>query len=400
MKIAIIGGGASGLMAGGFLTDQGHLVTIFDGNEKCGKKLFITGKGRCNVTNNCSEEEYLSNVVHGNKFMFSSIRGFNCQDTMSFFEEKGVKLKTERGNRVFPESDKSSDIIKALVNHCKGCDFVLNEKVENIYKDGEKFVVSSQNGKYQFDRVIISTGGKSYAGTGSKGDGYKFAKQFGHKIISLRPALVPIRLQDRFCAGLEGLSLKNVELKAEFDNKTKKMFGEMLFTSDAISGPIALSLSSFISDAQNLSLSLDFKPALSAEQLEARILRDFSNNLNKNLSYIIKGLLPLRLVDVFLKKIEISSTTKVNSVTVEQRKKIVENLKNFKLTYDGLYPIETGIVIAGGVDTKEVNPKTMESKICQGLYFIGEVLDVDCLTGGFNLQTAFSTAYACAKYMN
>ena len=400
MKIAIIGGGASGLMAGGFLAKKGHSVTIFDGNEKCGKKIYITGKGRCNLTNNCSVENYLANVVNGEKFMFSAIRGFTCQDTMDFFENKGLKLKTERGDRVFPQSDKASDVTKALLSHCKNCNFNLNERVLSVENTNERFVLKTEIKNHEFDRVIIATGGKSYSATGSRGDGYKLAQMFGHKIIKPRPALVPIKIKDKFCESLEGLSLKNVSLNAKINEKIKTLFGEMLFTNDAISGPIALSMSSFISKAENIELSIDFKSALSHEQLEARLMRDFASNLNKNLSYIIKGLLPSRLVDVFLKKADIDGQMKVNSVKVEDRKKMVRLLKDFSLSYGGLYDVEAGIVTAGGVELKEVNPKTMESKLCKGLYFIGEVLDIDCLTGGFNLQTAFSTAYACAKYLD
>ncbi|MBO5022629.1 MAG: NAD(P)/FAD-dependent oxidoreductase [Clostridia bacterium] len=400
MKIAIIGGGASGLMAGGFLVEKGHEVTIFDANEKCGKKIYITGKGRCNLTNNCDTQTYLSNVVNGEKFMFSAINGFSTADTINFFEGMGLKLKTERGNRVFPQSDKASDVTKALLSHCKGCKFQLNTLITAVVKKGEQFVLYSQNNQFTFDKLIIATGGKSYPATGSKGDGYKFAQMFGHNIIKPRPALVPIKIKDKFVSQLEGLSLKNVSLNCAFNGKTKQMFGEMLFTADAISGPIALSLSSYISQAQHISLSIDLKPALSQEQLEARLLRDFSVNLNKNISHVIKGLMPNRLVEVFLNKLNLDSTTKVNAIKVEQRKNIVAHLKNFPLEFGGLYGVEAGIVTGGGVDLKEVSPKTMESKLCEGLYFIGEVLDIDCLTGGFNLQTAFSTAYACAKGIN
>lgn len=396
MKIAIIGGGAAGLMAGGFLSKQGHTVTIFDGNEKCGKKLYITGKGRCNVTNACEKEEYLENVVNGRKFMMSAINQFTPYDTQSFFESLGVKLKVERGNRVFPLSDKASDIIKALTLHCGDCEIKLNEMVKAIEKKESFFVVLTSDNKYQFDRVIIATGGMSYSSTGSKGDGYKFAKMFGLNVIKPRGALVPIKLKDKFCCELAGLSLKNVKLTANFSGGKKSLFGEMLFTHDGISGPIALSLSSYISQEREVKLELDFKPALNLEQLENRLLREFSENLNKNLTYIIKGLLPRSLVEIFLNKAAINGETKVNSVSKEQRMKIISLLKAFPLNFDGLYPIEAGIVTAGGVDLKEINPKTMESKLVKGLYFIGEVLDIDCLTGGFNLQTAFSTAYAAA----
>lgn len=396
MKIAIIGGGAAGLMAGGFLSKQGHTVTIFDGNEKCGKKLYITGKGRCNVTNACEKEEYLENVVNGRKFMMSAINQFSPSDTQSFFESLGVKLKVERGNRVFPLSDKASDIIKALTLHCGDCEIKLNEIVKAIEKKESFFVVLTSDNKYQFDRVIIATGGMSYSSTGSKGDGYKFAKMLGHNVVKPRGALVPIKLKDKFCCELAGLSLKNIKLTANYSGGKKSLFGEMLFTHDGISGPIALSLSSYISQEREVKLELDFKPALNSEQLENRLLREFSENLNKNLTYIIKGLLPRSLVEIFLNKAAINGETKVNSVSKEQRMKIISLLKAFPLNFDGLYPIEAGIITAGGVDLKEINPKTMESKLIKGLYFIGEVLDIDCLTGGFNLQTAFSTAYAAA----
>ena len=396
MKIAIIGGGASGLMSGGFLSQQ-HDVVIFDGNEKLGKKLFITGKGRCNLTNDCDSETFFENVINGQKFMFSSFNQFNCQDTMDFFTENGLSLKVERGNRVFPTSDKSSDVIKTLERHCQNCEIRLNEKVVCISKQKDLFSVKSDKGEYFFDRVIIACGGKSYPGTGSSGDGYKFAKMLGHEVVSPRPALVPIRIKDSFCSSLEGLSLKNVSLTAKIDGKAHSLFGEMLFTFDAISGPIALSMSSYMARAKEVDLKLDFKPALNEETLENRLLKEFEDAKNKNITYVIKNLLPRRLVDVFLIKSEINPEQKVNSITVAQRKTIVGLLKNFPLEYAGLYSIEAGIITSGGVSTNEVNPKTMESKIVGGLYFVGEILDVDCLTGGFNLQVAFSTAVACAR---
>lgn len=397
MKVAIIGGGASGLMAGGFLSQQGFDVTIFDGNEKCGKKIYITGKGRCNLTNNCDTQQYLENVVHGKSFMFSAINAFNCQDTINFFERLLVKTKTERGGRVFPLSDKSSDVIKALLKHSEKCKIKLQEKVKSICYENNLFVIQTAKDKYIFDRCIIATGGKSYPATGSQGDGYKFAKSLGHTIIPPNPALVPIKIKDDFCASLEGLSLKNVTLKSKINGKEKSLFGEMLFTRDAISGPIALSMSSFISNNNVDDLSIDFKPALDEATIEKRLLKDISLNLNKNISYILKGLLPIRLVEVFLNKLNIEGNLKANSITTELRKNLVKLLKNFPLVYGGLYPIEAGIITSGGVNLKEINPKTMESKIVKGLYFIGEVLDIDCLTGGYNLQTAFSTAYACVK---
>ena len=398
MKIAIIGGGAGGLFAGGMLSQAGIDTTIFDGNEKLGKKLYITGKGRCNVTNNCSKEEFLSHVVHGEKFMMSAISNFDSQSTMSFFENLGCHLKVERGNRVFPVSDKASDITKALIKNIdiSFCKIKLNEKVLSVSAQQGNFVIETAKTNYNFDKVIIATGGKSYPSTGSQGDGYILAKNLGHNIVSPMPALVPIKLKDNFCHQLQGLTLKNVKLKAVINGKTKEFFGELLFANDAITGPIALSASSYMGDSKP-NLSLDLKPALDHQTLEKRIMRDFQNNLNKEISYIIRGLMPKSLAGVFLKTCDMDEHKKVNSITTKERNKIIDYLKNFPLHFDSLYPVETGIVTAGGVDLKEVNPKTMESKKVKDLYFIGEVLDVDCLTGGFNLQTAFSTAYACAK---
>lgn len=398
MKVAIIGGGASGLMAGGELSHYGHEVMIFDGNEKVGKKIYITGKGRCNVTNNCPPNEVRENIVHGDKFMFSCLNLFPPQSTMEFFEGLGVKLKTERGNRVFPESDRASDITKALVKNAKDCKFMLNERVEEIAKQDEGFILKTSRGRYSFDRVIIATGGKSYSATGSRGDGYIFAQKFGHSVIRPHGALLPIKVDN--VEELEGLSLKNVTLHAKINGKERSFFGEMLFTHDGISGPIALSMSSYIGLEGDVKLWLDLKSALSYEQVENRLLRDIESNKNCEILSIIKGLLPMRMAKYFLNKIGIGQNLKVNSLTKELRERIVKNLKEFPLEFRGLYPIEAGIITSGGVSTSEINPKTMESKIVKGLYFIGEVLDVDCLTGGFNLQTAFSTAYACAYNFN
>ena len=328
MNIAIIGGGASGLMAGGFLSKKAD-VTIFDGNEKCGKKIYITGKGRCNLTNNCANEEYLSNVVNGSKFMMSAINGFNCQDCIAFFEDLGMKTVTERGNRVFPFSQKSSDVIKALQKHAKDCQINLNEKVVKVDKKDDVFIVETSQKTYKFDKVIVATGGKSYPATGSSGDGYKIAKHFGHNIVSPRPALVPIKIKDKM--DLEGLSLKNVTLKAKINGKEKSIFGEMLFTHDALSGPIARSMSSYIGQSHAEDLSIDFKPALNEETLEKRILRDMEENKNKNFSYILKGLLPIRMANEFAKRLGIKEETKVNSVKTETRKNLIKLLKSFPL---------------------------------------------------------------------
>ncbi len=396
MKIAIVGGGASALMCGGFLTKKGYQVDIFDGNEKAGKKLFITGKGRCNFTNACQNDEFLQKVVNGDKFLFSSLNAFNPYDTMAFFEDNGLEYKIERGGRVFPKSDKSSDVIKVLLNHCKDCTFHLNEKIVSVSKKQEFLVVSNRS-KYFFDKVIVATGGKSYEATGSQGDGYKFAKIFGHNIILPKPALCPIVLCDEFVPKIQGLSLKNVALKVCADGKNFHEFGEMLFTDKGITGPIVLSLSSKINTCKKVELAIDFKPALLEEKLEERILRDFEEAKNKNIANLLKGLLPMNLIDIFLSKCGISKDKKINLISFSERKTLVSKMKNFELSFKELYPINCSIITSGGVDLKQINPKTMESKIVEGLYFIGEVLDIDALTGGYNLQIAFSTAFACAE---
>lgn len=399
MKIAVVGAGASGLFASGLLAQKGEDVVVFDKNEKIGKKLFITGKGRCNLTNLCSVEDFLKNVVRGEKFLKSSLYNFSSQDCVDFFEGLGLKTKVERGNRVFPESDKSSDVIKALKKHCDGVKFCLNEKVENVYFDGEKnqFVLKTNCGRYFFDKVVVATGGKSYSSTGSTGDGYKIAESFGHKITKPVSALCPIKLKNWFVKKLQGVSLKNVQLDVVADGKRMSFFGEMLFTEDGISGPIVLSASSLVNRSEKVTLSLDFKPALTEKQLDARLLRDFEENKNKNLKNVLKGLFPMAVAEIFAKAIGMDDNKKINEITKEERAKLVENIKNFKLNFAGLYDINAGIVTSGGVALDQINPKTFESKLQKGLYFLGEVLDVDALTGGYNLQIAWSSAYSMAK---
>lgn len=399
MKIAVVGAGASGLFASGLLAQKGEDVVVFDKNEKIGKKLFITGKGRCNLTNLCSVEDFLKNVVRGEKFLKSALYNFSSQDCVDFFEGLGLKTKVERGNRVFPESDKSSDVIKALKKHCDGVKFCLNEKVENVYFDGEKnqFVLKTNCGKYFFDKVVVATGGKSYSSTGSTGDGYKIAESFGHKITKPVSALCPIKLKNWFVKKLQGVSLKNVQLDVVADGKRMSFFGEMLFTEDGISGPIVLSASSLVNRSEKVTLSLDFKPALTEKQLDARLLRDFEENKNKNLKNVLKGLFPMAVAEIFAKAIGMDDNKKINEITKEERAKLVENIKNFKFNFAGLYDIDAGIVTSGGVALDQINPKTFESKLQKGLYFLGEVLDVDALTGGYNLQIAWASAYSMAK---
>lgn len=396
MKVCVIGGGASGLMCAGILSKYGHDVTLFDGNEKVGKKIYITGKGRCNFTNVCDKDEFLSHVVRGSKFLFSAINMFSSYDTLDFFEELGMKAVVERGNRAFPESNKASDVTKALKKHCAKVSICLNEKVLSVKKTKD-FVVETEKDSYSFDAVIVACGGKSYEATGSTGDGYSIAKSFGHNIVELKPALVPIELGDKFIKQIQGLSLKNVKLVVETEKKQYSEFGEMLFTDKGVSGPIVLTISSFINREKVKKMFIDFKPALNEAQLEKRILRDFDNSRNKNISYIIRGLLPKGLVEPFLERVGLDSDKKINSITANDRKKIINSLKCFDLSFKSLYNLNVGVITSGGVELKEINPKTMESKLVKDLYFIGEVLDIDALTGGFNLQVAFSTAYACAN---
>ena len=392
MKIAIIGGGPAGLMCA-IKAAENHGVTIFEKNEKLGKKLFITGKGRCNLTNYCDEREFLKNMVNNSNFMYSSIYSFSPFTTYYYFEELGLPLKVERGNRVFPLSDKSSDVIKAYEKKLKdlGVKVHLNFEIKSIEKVGEEFIL---NGREKFDKVIIATGGISYKLTGSTGDGYKFAKNFGHKIINQVPGLIGINLKNNF--SLAGLTLKNVELKVIKDKKIiSNEFGEMLFTHRGISGPIVLTTSSKINRLKDFEMFLDLKPALEPEKLDARILRDFSENQNKNIENVMRSLLPKDLISYVLYSAGISGDEKVNQITKIERENLVKTIKNFELKFDSLDNIDRAIVTSGGIDVKEIDPKTMESKKISGLYFIGEVLDLDGLTGGFNIQIANSTGYSC-----
>ena len=401
MKVAVIGGGASGMMCSGKLAECGVSVDLFESNEKLGKKLYITGKGRCNVTNSCSSQEFLENIITNQKFLYSSINSFTSDDTINFFEKLGVPLKVERGNRVFPLSDKSSDIISALKRFIEknGVNVHLNTTVLDIKKQDELFEISTTSGMYKFyDATIICTGGKTYSATGSTGDGYLFAKKFGHEVVPITPALVPIVLKDEYINQIEGLSLKNVLLSASVNGKAyKSLFGEMLFTSNGISGPIALSMSSYITKKENIKLFIDFKPALGIDKLIERIIRDVSLLKDKQISSLLQGLLPKSLVYIFLNKLSIDAQRKVRTLNANDIKNIANLLKCFELSYAGLDKLDYGIITSGGVDVKEINPKTMESKLVDGLYFAGEVIDVDALTGGFNLQIAWCTAMAVVR---
>ncbi len=401
-EIIVIGGGASGLFVAGGCAKKGYKVTLIEKNEKVGKKLYITGKGRCNITNLCETQQFFENVPTNPKFLYSAIFSFSPYDTMQFFESNGQELKVERGNRVFPKSDKSSDIIKVLQNYCleNGVKIQLNEQVLDCYKNSQtnKFVVKTTENEYSCDKLVFATGGKSYSATGSDGYSYNLIKKFGHTIIKPKPALCPIKLKDKWVKQVEGMSLKNVKLYAySMEKLIRAEFGEMLFTSNGISGPISLTLSSFINKLKSVDLVLDFKPALSTQILDNRLLREFDANKNSQIGTVMKNLLPKNFVPIFLDYVEIKDNTKVNSITVEQRNKITTSLKQFKLNFDRLYDIDYAIITSGGVNVNEVNPKTMESKIVSGLYFAGEVLDVDALTGGFNLQIALATANSIVK---
>lgn len=410
MRIVVVGGGASGLMCASLLSKDGHEVVLIEKNEKLGKKLFITGKGRCNLTNDCSIQDFLTNVVANPKFIMSAINKFNSQDTMNFFEENSLKLKVERGNRVFPLSDKSSDVIKCFEKILKAnnVEIMLNTKVKDIIvKDNTAVGVMTFDDKIiSGDKVVIATGGMSYSSTGSTGDGYKWAKKLGHNIVELRPALVPILLQNTY--GLQGLSLKNVSANILRDDKVLyTQFGEMLFTHNGVSGPIILSLSSLINkhynngkfDAKYL-LTIDLKPALSYEILENRLIREFSERSNCEIKNILPSLMPKALVQIVLSFAKIKPTQVANSITKAQREKLAHVIKNLPFDIKGLENINAGIITSGGVDCKQINPKDMMSKIVDNLYFIGEVLDIDALTGGFNLQIAFCSANQMAQSIN
>lgn len=405
MRVGVIGGGASGMMSATMIARKGHEVTLFERNEKLGKKIYITGKGRCNVTNATVGNEFLKNVVGGKKFVMGAITRFNSKDTCEFFEDLGVRLKLERGNRVFPESDKSSDIISGLEKAMRwaGVTVKLNSRVEKISLDGGVVSGLVANGeKYDFDAVVVATGGVSYPATGSTGDGYEFAKSVGHTIIEPVPSLCAIKIKSNECKTLEGLSLKNVKLTAKLDSKIvyESDIGEMLFTSNGISGPIVLSCSSFINrcDFSKLKLYIDFKPAISLDALENRIDRDIISLKAKQNSSLLGELLPKALVPIFAKRLGIKLTDKANQLNKEKRKNLAFLLKNYEYLPISLESFEQAVVTAGGVNLREVNPKYMNSKLVEGLYFVGEVLDIDALTGGFNLQLAFSTAVTCASH--
>ena len=381
-------------MMAGIIASRHGQVSLFEKNEKLGKKLYITGKGRCNLTNNKDISEFFPAVVRNPEFLYSAFYQFTNQDLQNLIP---LDFKVERGDRVFPQSDKSSDVIRALEKILReaGVQVYKNTPVLDLEKEGQ-FILKTKEGTQAFDRVILATGGRSYPVTGSTGDGYRFAQKFGHSLVPLRGGLVGILLEDSFVKDLEGLSLKNVSLKARGDRKLS-LFGEALFTGQGLSGPIALTMSSYINRWKKVDLALDLKPGLTPEKLDQAILRDFQEGPNKEIQTILAGRLPHRLVDVFLSVLGLDPHKKVNEITKVQRKSLVETMKNFPLHYGGLDKLDHAIITSGGVDVKEVDPSTMESKKIPGLYFCGEVLDLDALTGGYNLQIAFSTGHLAGE---
>ena len=396
-KVIVIGAGPAGIMAA-IHASKKHNVTILDGNDRIGKKLFITGKGRCNVTNSKDISEFFDYIPGNPHFLYSALYSYTNEDTMNFFENVGIKLKVERGGRVFPMSDKSSDIIKGLSIGLKesNVQVKLNSKVTNIIYDANKIVGVEINNstKLYGDYFIIATGGASYPLTGSRGEGQKFAKKLGHTIIELKPSLVPIELNEPWLKDLMGLSLKNISLSILKNNKVLyKNQGEMLFTNYGISGPLVLSGSRYVKNEGSYEASIDLKPALNESELDKRIQKDFLKYQNKEFKNALDDLLPKKLIPLIINLSNIPLDKKVNVITEEERKKLLHILKDLRVKIKGLRPIEEAIVTAGGVNTLEIDPSTMKSKIISNLSFAGEVIDVDAFTGGYNVQIALSTGY-------
>ncbi|MCR5671658.1 MAG: NAD(P)/FAD-dependent oxidoreductase [Butyrivibrio sp.] len=412
-KIAVIGCGAAGMMAAIAAAEGGAKVTVFEKNEKPGKKIYITGKGRCNVTNACEVQDYFDSVRRNPRFLYSAVYGFDNRAVMDFFEDNGCRLKVERGDRVFPVSDHSSDIIKAVFNAVKkaGVKVLFDVEVFSVEAAGGRVTGITYSKadepitREEFDSVIICTGGVSYPSTGSTGDGYRFARDLGHRIVPTRPALVPFETKESWVTDLQGLALKNVSMrlyqeKPKGKNKNKPVyegFGEMLFTHFGISGPLVLTASSYYEKELVAKASFDLKPALSEEQLDKRVLRDFDDAPNKQFKNALGGLFPAKLIPVMVELSGIDPEKAVNSITREERLSFVKLIKNLEVTITGTRGFNEAIITRGGVDVKEVDPSTMESKLISGLFFAGEVLDIDTETGGFNLQAAWSTGHLAGE---
>ena len=400
-SVLIIGGGAAGMMAAIAAGYNGNEVHLFEKNDRLGKKIFITGKGRCNITNASSIENHFSNIIYNEKFLYSAYNNFSSEDICNMIESTGVETKIERGNRVFPLSDKSSDVIWALDKMMKdiGVKVHLKSEIIKIENSNNKVIlIDKQNNKFAGDKCIVATGGMSYESTGSTGDGYKFAEKMGHTVSKTYPSLVPFNIKEEMCKRLQGLSLKNIKLTIT-DEKGKVYFqeqGEMLFTHFGISGPLVLSASCYICDKfkeHDFYAYIDLKPALDKETLDKRILKDFNENINKNFNNSLDKLLPKKMIEPIIELCNIDPYKKVNEITKEEREILIENIKNIPLTISGTRGFNEAIITRGGISVKDINPKTMESKIVPNMYFVGEVLDLDAKTGGYNLQIAWSTGY-------
>ncbi len=399
-KVVVIGGGPAGMIAAGNAALNGNDVILFEKNEKLGKKLYITGKGRCNLTNASDPETLIKNTIGNPYFMYSAYYSFGSERTMEFFEGLGVSLKVERGNRVFPKSDKSSDIIKALDKFLKnsGVNVKLNSEIVDIIIEDNKVLGVVMKGKEKVlaQSVIIATGGLSYPVTGSDGAGYVFAKKGGHIISGLYPSLVPLKVSQKWCYILQGLSLKNISIEVKIRGKSVyKDFGEMMFTHFGVTGPLILSASRYITKriSENPEIYIDLKPALTEKELDLRILKDFEKFINRTFKNCLNELLPQKMIPVIIELSKINPDKRVNEITKEERKRICCLLKNLKLNIADTRGFSEAIITCGGVNVNEIDPSTMKSKIIDGLSFAGEVIDVDCFTGGFNLQVAFSTGY-------
>lgn len=406
-RIAVIGGGPAGMCAAGKAASLGADVTLFEKNKLLGMKLGITGKGRCNVTNNCTPDDFIKNMTKNGKFMFSAINSFSSADTIELFEGLGVPLKTERGNRVFPESDKAHDVVMALKKYVlENGAKIVNEKVTSIVPDdsGERIAfVETEKKRYEFDAVIVCTGGVSYPGTGSDGDGLRFAENLGLKVTPTIPSLIGLTSDDRCCPEMQGLALKNVGVCViDTGKKNKKIyedFGEMLFTHFGVSGPMILSASAHMRpmEKDRYEIRIDLKPALSEEKLDKRVISDFEKYKNKEFANALCDLLPSSMIAPVVERTGIPSTKKVNSITQKERRELISALKSFSIKISGTRPINEAIVTSGGVSVSEISPNTMQAKKYENLYFAGEVIDVDAYTGGFNLQIAYSTAMKAAE---
>ena len=409
MKVIVIGGGPAGMMAAIASSKSGNETILIEKNSNLGKKLLITGKGRCNITSSLNMEDFIANTPGNGRFLYSAFQNFTNQDIINMLKENGLEVKEERGNRIFPVTDRAADVLNCFISELKKNNVKVKTgvKVNKILiENGIVIGIELENKEtISADKVILATGGKSYPATGSDGNGYKLAKDLGHTITEIKPSIVPLRADENLCGSMQGLSLKNVKITIKDEEKNKKIyddFGEMLFTHFGVSGPTILSSSAHLVRYKNIEnlfnenkikLYVDFKPALNLDELDNRVLRDWENLKNKELKNSLDRLLPQKSIMPIIKLSKISETKKVNEITKEERKRLVDVIKGVEVTIKGFRPIDEAIVTAGGISIKEINPKTMESKLVQGLYFAGEIIDVDSYTGGFNLQIAYSTGY-------